>query len=125
MKALHEAEHQKLDVEIAAMEKALAKNTDQGKNEPKSSDQSVSSKEGDQSASSNDNEGRTVVATAVTGKPEQSEASATSEPAPSKTDQDNIAKGKDQEESGGEEGGEVTEQDKVNTEDDDAAKSHI
>ena len=109
------------------MEQALAKNIDEGKNKPKSSDQSASSKEGDQSASKNDNEGRAVVTTTVIEKPDQGEADTSNEPTPAKTDQDNIGKGKGQEERGGEEGGEgSTGQDKENTEADDAStKLHI
>ena len=71
------------------MEDVLAKNAAQGKSESTLSDQSASSKEGDQSASSaGDVEpGEKVVTSTVIGKPDWGEADATHEPAPTKTDQ--------------------------------------
>ena len=87
---MHQTEHQKLDVEIAAIEAELAKNVDQEegskREEGASNDQSISGKDADHDISIK--EGERVVTTTIIGKPDWGEADtvsvATSERAESK-----------------------------------------
>lgn len=85
LKALHEAEHQRLDVEIAAMETDLAKNVvDQAEKEvdiTKTNDLPGATKEGE-------GESVKVVTTTVIEKPDWGEADVMAEPAVSKENTD-------------------------------------
>ena len=73
---MHQAEHQKLDVEIAAIEAELAKNVDQEegskREEGASNDHSIPGKDVDHGTSVK--EGERVVTTTVIGKPDWGEA---------------------------------------------------
>ena len=75
LKALHEAEHRKLDVEIAAMEAALAKEVGEGRKEQEaeSNDQSASGKDSDLTTSVGEGEKAMAVTTTIIGKPDWGE----------------------------------------------------
>ena len=75
LKALHEAEHRKLVVEIAAMEAALAKEVGEGRKEQEaeSNDQSASGKDSDLATSVGEGEKAMAVTTTIIGKPDWGE----------------------------------------------------